>query len=117
MADARTAPAGGPARTEQKSAGAAAEPGTPAPPYLAAAAIFAAVLAGYIWTLAPTVTFWDAGEFIATAKILGIPHPPGTPFFVMLAHVWADLIRVGEYAWRTNLMAAVFSANPSGVSS
>jgi len=80
------------------------------PPYLAAAAVFLLVLAGYMWSLAPTVTFWDAGEFIATTKILGIPHPPGTPLFVLLGHVWADLFRVGEFAYRTNLMTAMFSA-------
>ncbi|HWP38549.1 MAG TPA: DUF2723 domain-containing protein [Gemmatimonadales bacterium] len=80
------------------------------PPYLAALAVFLVVLSGYIWSLAPTVTFWDAGEFIATAKILGIPHPPGTPLFVLLAHVWADVVRIGEYAYRTNLMTAAFSA-------
>ncbi len=72
--------------------------------------IFLAVLGGYVWTLAPTVTFWDAGEFIASAKILGIPHPPGTPLFVLMAHVWAGVMRLGEFAWRTNLLAAVCSA-------
>ncbi|HEX9581826.1 MAG TPA: DUF2723 domain-containing protein [Gemmatimonadales bacterium] len=82
----------------------------PRPPYLAAAAVFLVVLAGYIWSLAPTVTFWDAGEFIATTKILGIPHPPGTPLFVLMAHVWAELVGVGEFAYRTNLMTAMFSA-------
>jgi len=41
---------------------------------------------------------------------LGIPHPPGTPLFVLLGHVWAALLPVGEYAWRTNLMSATFSA-------
>ena len=67
-------------------------------PYRAAAAVTLAVLAGYVLTLAPTVTFWDAGEFIAAARTLGIPHPPGTPLFVMIAHVWGMLVPVGEYA-------------------
>ncbi len=65
-------------------------------------------------TLAPTVTLWDAGEFITAAKVLGVPHPPGTPLFVLLGHVWADILRVGAYAWRTNLMSACFSAAGAG---
>jgi len=88
---------------------------TERPPYLAALVIFAVVLGGYVVTLAPTVTFWDAGEFIATAKILGIPHPPGTPLFVVLAHVWAFLVPIGEYAYRTNLMTAIFSASAAAL--
>jgi hypothetical protein len=68
----------------------------------------------YILTLAPTVTFWDAGEFIAAAKTLGIPHPPGTPLFVLIAHVWALLVPVGEYAVRTNLLSALLSAAGAG---
>ena len=86
------------------------EPERYRPPYRAALAVMALVLAVYLLTLAPTVTFWDAGEFIAAAKTLGIPHPPGTPLFVMIAHVWALLIPVGEYALRTNLLSAVLSA-------
>ncbi|MSR07519.1 MAG: DUF2723 domain-containing protein [Gemmatimonadetes bacterium] len=77
---------------------------------LAALGVFAVVLGGYVWTLAPTVTFWDAGEFIAASKILGIPHPPGTPLFLLLAHVWGAIVPAGEFAHRTNLMAAIFSA-------
>jgi hypothetical protein len=65
-------------------------------------------------TLAPTVTLWDAGEFITAAKVLGVPHPPGTPLFVMLGHVWADIVRIGGYAWRLNLMSACFSAAGAG---
>ena len=65
-------------------------------------------------TLAPTVTLWDAGEFITAAKVLGVPHQPGTPLFVMLGHVWAELLAVGQYAWRLNLMSACFSAAGAG---
>ncbi|NIM50173.1 MAG: DUF2723 domain-containing protein [Gemmatimonadales bacterium] len=86
------------------------EAGSSRPPYRAALGVFAVVLAGYLWTLAPTVTFWDAGEFIATAKILGIPHPPGTPLFVLMCNVWGSLVPIGEFAYRTNLMTAIFSA-------
>jgi len=85
------------------------------PPYLMALVATAIVLAGYVFTLAPSVTFWDAGELIAASRILGIPHPPGTPFFVTLAHVWAKLVPFGEYAWRTNLMSAVFSSAGAGL--
>ena len=65
-------------------------------------------------TLAPTVTLWDAGEFITASKVLGIPHPPGTPLFVLLGHVWAGVVVIGEYAWRLNLMSACFSAAGAG---
>ncbi|MBI4420408.1 MAG: DUF2723 domain-containing protein [Gemmatimonadetes bacterium] len=85
-------------------------PGASRAVYFSAAGVFLTVLAGYVWTLAPTVTFWDAGEFIAAARILGIPHPPGTPLFVLLGHVWAEIVRIGEFAYRTNLMSATFSA-------
>ena len=65
-------------------------------------------------TLAPTVTLWDAGEFITASKVLGVPHPPGTPLFVLLGHVWAQFVVLGQYAWRTNLMSACFSAAGAG---
>ena len=84
------------------------------PPYLGAAVVTGLVLLIYVVTLAPTVTFWDAGEFIAAAKTLGIPHPPGTPLFVMIAHVWALLFPLGEYAVRTNLLSALLSAAGAG---
>jgi hypothetical protein len=87
---------------------------TPRPPYALAALATLLVLAGYVITLAPTVTFWDAGEFITAAKSLGIPHPPGTPLFVMIGHVWGALVPLAEYAQRTNLLSATLSAVGAG---
>ncbi|MEP6591276.1 MAG: DUF2723 domain-containing protein, partial [Gemmatimonadota bacterium] len=73
-----------------------------------------AVLLGYLATLAPSVTFWDAGEFLAAARTLGIPHPPGTPLFVLIAHTWGLLVPFGDYAWRLNLLSAVCGAAAAG---
>src|SRR2546430_5126537 len=35
--------------------------------------------------------YWDASEYITAAHALGIPHPPGNPLFVILAHAWGLL--------------------------
>ncbi|HET9039415.1 MAG TPA: DUF2723 domain-containing protein [Gemmatimonadales bacterium] len=94
--------------------GAGAAPGSDRPPYAAAAGMTLAVLLGYVLTLAPGVTFWDAGEFIAAARVLGIPHPPGTPLYVMIAHVWGMLVPIGEFAARTNFLSALLSAAGAG---
>ena len=85
------------------------------PPYAWAALTGALVLAIYYATLAPTTAFWDTSEYIAAAKVLGIPHPPGNPLFTLMAHVWGLLPLAAEYAARINLFAAVTSAAGAGL--
>jgi hypothetical protein len=68
----------------------------------------------YVATLAPTAQFWDTPEYIAAAYVLGIPHPPGNPLFVILAHVWGLVPWMQGYAARINLFAAVTSALAAG---
>src|SRR3989337_2676219 len=80
------------------------------PPYLWAFVTAVIVFAIYLATLAPTTAFWDTSEYIAAAKVLGIPHPPGNPLFVILAHVFGLLPLAESYAVRINLFAAVTSA-------
>ena len=82
----------------------------PSTPYRWAALVGLAVFGIYIATLAPTTAFWDTSEYIAAAKVLGIPHPPGNPLFVIMAHTWGLLPLAGEYAKRINLFAAFTSA-------
>src|SRR5712664_3665126 len=80
------------------------------PPYLLATLVALGALTLYVLTLARTTQYWDASEYITAAHALGIPHPPGNPFFVLVAHVWGLLPLGAEYARRINLLAAVSSA-------
>jgi len=70
---------------------------------------FCISLSLYIYTLAPTVTFQDSGEYIVSAYNLGIPHPPGNPTWCMVAKLFTYL-PIGNIAYRVNFMSAFFAA-------
>ncbi|MBI5695614.1 MAG: DUF2723 domain-containing protein [Nitrospirae bacterium] len=72
--------------------------------------LFCGAFALYLFTLAPTVTFWDSGELIAASHLLGISHQPGYPLYCILGKGFSLLLPVGSNAFRLNLMSAAFSA-------
>jgi hypothetical protein len=84
------------------------------PSYIPAAIAAGLVFVLYLLTLAPSVAMWDTGEYMAAVKVLGIPHPPGNPFFVMLGHAFASLPIPVSYGARINIMAALASALSAG---
>jgi hypothetical protein len=87
---------------------------SPQPSYGIAAGVTLLVLALYAITLAPTTAMWDASEYITAAYIMGIPHPPGNPLFILLGRV-ASLVPVSNVAARINFLAAMCSALSAGI--
>src|SRR3982751_4294542 len=85
------------------------------PSYIPASIAATLVFILYLITLAPSVAMWDTGEYMAAVKVLGIPHPPGNPFFVLLGHAFASLPIPVSYAARINIMAALCSALSAGL--
>lgn len=81
-------------------------------PWLDALIAALAVLALYVATLAPTVAFWDTGEYLTAAHVKGIPHQPGNPLFVITAHSWEQLLLLFGLtpAVALNLYSAMLSA-------
>lgn len=63
----------------------------------------------YMLTLAPSVTFFDSGEFLTATASLGSAHSPGYPLFLMYAKpfTWLPL---GNIAFRINVATAFSSS-------
>ena len=64
----------------------------------------------YFSTMAPTVSFWDTGEFIATSYILGIPHPPGSPLYLLVGKLFSLIPISSDIAFRVNIFSPLISA-------
>jgi hypothetical protein len=78
--------------------------------WLLAAVILVLVTVVYRLVSAPTASFWDCGELIACSYILGIPHPPGTPLFVLLGRLFSFLPTAREPAARIGFLTSFFGA-------
>ena len=66
----------------------------------------------YFATLEPTASWWDPGEYIATAYKLQVGHPPGAPFFQLIGRFFS-LFAFGDtsnVAYMVNSMSALSSS-------
>lgn len=75
-----------------------------------ALALLVVVLAIYILTLTPGVLGGDVGELQFVPHILGLAHPTGTPFYILLGKLWTILPLGPSVAWRMNLLSALAAA-------
>ncbi|MBN2031019.1 DUF2723 domain-containing protein [bacterium] len=63
----------------------------------------------YLRTIAPTTSFWDCGEFITCSYILGVPHPPGAPFYLLIGRIFSLIPFAADIGFRVNLISAITS--------
>ncbi|MCH9032167.1 MAG: DUF2723 domain-containing protein, partial [candidate division Zixibacteria bacterium] len=68
----------------------------------------------YFLTVAPTFSFWDCGEFVACAYTLGIPHPPGSPLFIIIGRLFSVLPFADDISLRINTFSVLTSAGAVG---
>lgn len=74
--------------------------------------VFAIATTVYFLTIEPTASWWDCGEYIATAYKLQVGHPPGAPLFQMLGRFFS-LFAFGDtskVALMVNIMSALSSS-------
>ncbi len=73
-------------------------------------------IAAYVFlsTIEPTVSWWDCGEFIATAFKLEVGHPPGAPLFMLLGRFFS--LFAGSDVTKVALMINALSAIASALS-
>ena len=65
----------------------------------------------YSLTVEPTVSFWDAGEYILTSSKLQVGHPPGAPFFQMMGAFFSIFAsEPSQIGLVINMMSATASA-------
>ncbi|WP_426095066.1 glycosyltransferase family 117 protein [Flavobacterium sp. DSR2-3-3] len=72
---------------------------------------FGIALLTYTLTVEPTMSFWDCGEYIATAAKLEVGHPPGAPLYQMIGAFFAMFAAdETKIALMVNMMSVFSSA-------
>src|SRR5690606_15886728 len=72
---------------------------------------FLIALTTYSLTVEPTVSFWDAGEYILTSSKLQVGHPPGAPLFQMFGAFFSMFaLEPSQIGAMLNMMSGAASA-------
>ncbi|MBC8525672.1 MAG: DUF2723 domain-containing protein [Candidatus Cloacimonetes bacterium] len=72
--------------------------------------IFIVVFLIYFITKPASLSFWDCGEYVACSSILGVPHPPGNPFYIILGK-FITMLPIGlSDAQAVSLLSIIFSS-------
>ena len=72
---------------------------------------FAVAFITYASTIEPTVSFWDAGEYILTSSKLQVGHPPGAPLFQMFGAFFSMFaLKPAQIGMMLNMMSGAASA-------
>jgi hypothetical protein len=73
--------------------------------------VFLIALTTFWLTVEPTLSFWDAGEYIATSSNLEVGHPPGAPLYQMMGAFFSIFAsEPSQVAYMVNLMSVFASA-------
>lgn len=89
---------------------------------LTGAIVFLLSFLAYLTSVSPTVSYWDCGEFAACAHTMAIPHPPGSPLFLLVGRLFSliPFSEIGvlfgisatsyDIAFRINMISVLCSA-------
>ena len=72
--------------------------------------VFVAGFLTYWSSVAPTTSFWDCGEFIACSYTMGVPHPPGSPLFLLWGRFFSLLPIASDIGLRVNMISVIVSS-------
>ena len=64
-------------------------------------------LAIFVDSISGSPASWDTAEMQSVPYILGIAHPTGFPFYILLGYLFSHAVPIGTVAFRINLLSAL----------
>jgi tetratricopeptide (TPR) repeat protein len=81
-----------------------------------ATVVFCIAVVAFFFTMAPTVAFWDCGEYTAAGASFGVPHPPGNILLMAMLRVVSLLFSFfKDIGYRMNFLVILFSAGTASL--